>query len=152
VDVLRIPLLVSGLSIVLAVSGCALFQYSHADLEKDVHSRVGVQEHELVDTYYSKAAVSVYVGQWVDDPVGLVTVPGATFRKPEYSLSNEIFDDLAQADYVVEQGKQCHTDVVRLRRGKDPQEDWPLSTEQRDGARAGSLEVLKIVTVCGGND
>lgn len=147
---MRIPVLVSGLAIALTASGCALLGDGHADLEKSAHAEVAVRDHDRIDTSYAKEAVSIYVGRWVDDPAGLVTVPGGTFRKPEYPLSTDVFDNLTQADFVAGQDKRCHADVFRLRRGKDPQENWPLSAEQRDALRDGALEVLKIVTVCDG--
>lgn len=149
-DVLRISLLVGVLSAALAVSGCALFGESHADLEKEAHAGVFVQDHSLVETYYAKEAASIYVGPRVDDPVKLVTVSDGTFREPGIPLSTEVFENLAQADFVARNNERCHTDVLRLRREKDPQENWSLSAEQREGIRDGAFELLQIVTVCDG--
>ncbi|WP_231642838.1 hypothetical protein [Nocardia sp. NRRL S-836] len=64
--------------------------------------------------------MSIYVGTRVYDLIQLVTVSGATFKKPEFPLSTEVFEDLAQADFVADGGTQCHTSMLRLRPGKGP--------------------------------
>lgn len=152
VDVLRMPVLAGVLVAVLAVSGCGSSGARLTEIEKKAHEGASVRDHTLVITFYSQEVVSIYVGTRVDDPAQLVTVSGATLEKPEFPLTTEVFEDLAQADFVADGGTRCHTNVLRLRPGREPQENWPLSAEQREGVRAGTFELLKVATVCDGRD
>jgi hypothetical protein len=150
VNVLRTPMLAGVLAAVLAASGCGSSGDRLVEIEKKAHQGASVRDHTLIDTFYSNEVVSIYVGMRVDDPARLVTVSGGRFKKPEFPLTTEVFEDLAQADFDGDGGTRCHTNVLRLRQGREPQENWPLSTGQREGVRAGMLELLKVTTVCDG--